>query len=423
MSPMTIFYFIFEIKNTMPKLNFFLKEPKSKEKTLVYLFFSYNNKRLKYSTGEKILVKFWNSKDQRAKETKKFPEYPEFNQRLTNIVTTTNNAYRKILNDGKEPSNKLLKDELDAKLRFINKEEKPTLLSFIDRFIEENKPLKSDGTIKTYNQTKRFLNQYSDEKKQIDFQDINLEFYNSFLAFMINKGYSQNSIGKYIQVLKTFLNAATDRGINKNFEYRNSKFKRISEQSESIYLTTDELDNIYNLNLERDKQLDKVRDLFIIGCYSGLRFSDFSQLKPENFIDENKIRIRTEKTDEIVIIPQHRYVRSIFKKYKNQVPPALSNQKMNVYIKHIGKIAKITKPIETSITKGGKVVRETKPKYQLITTHTARRSFATNLYLADVPTITIMKITGHKTEQSFLKYIKISQEENANKLLNHPFFK
>ncbi|SFE98736.1 tyrosine-type recombinase/integrase [Sunxiuqinia elliptica] len=407
----------------MPKLNFFLKEPKSKEKTLVYLFFSYNNKRLKYSTGEKILVKFWNSKDQRAKETKKFPEYPEFNQRLTNIVTTTNNAYRKILNDGKEPSNKLLKDELDAKLRFINKEEKPTLLSFIDRFIEENKPLKSDGTIKTYNQTKRFLNQYSDEKKQIDFQDINLEFYNSFLAFMINKGYSQNSIGKYIQVLKTFLNAATDRGINKNFEYRNSKFKRISEQSESIYLTTDELDNIYNLNLERDKQLDKVRDLFIIGCYSGLRFSDFSQLKPENFIDENKIRIRTEKTDEIVIIPQHRYVRSIFKKYKNQVPPALSNQKMNVYIKHIGKIAKITKPIETSITKGGKVVRETKPKYQLITTHTARRSFATNLYLADVPTITIMKITGHKTEQSFLKYIKISQEENANKLLNHPFFK
>ena len=96
---------------------------------------------------------------------------------------------------------------------------------------------------------------------------------------------------------------------------------------------------------------------------------------------------------------------------------------MNLNLKHIGRLAKIKENVESSITKGGKLVKNTDFKYNLITTHTARRSFATNAYLADIPAIAIMKITGHQTEKSFLRYIRISQEENANKLLNHEFFK
>jgi len=129
------------------------------------------------------------------------------------------------------------------------------------------------------------------------------------------------------------------------------------------------------------------------------------------------------KTNDTVIIPLHKYVRDILKKYDNEVPKSLCNQKMNVYIKHIGSTAKINDKIEVTITKGGKLTKETCLKYNLISTHTARRSFATNLFLADIPAITIMKITGHRTEKSFLRYIRISQEENANKLLDHPFFK
>jgi integrase len=95
---------------------------------------------------------------------------------------------------------------------------------------------------------------------------------------------------------------------------------------------------------------------------------------------------------------------------------------MNEYIKKVGEIAKINEMTMSSITRGGMIEKTTTEKYKLISTHTARRSFATNLFLADVPAITIMKITGHKTDKSFLRYIRISQEENANKLLNHPFF-
>ncbi len=156
--------------------------------------------------------------------------------------------------------------------------------------------------------------------------------------------------------------------------------------------------------------------------FTGLRFSDFSELKPENIIDGNKIKIRTNKTNDVVIIPLHKNVREIIKKYNNNIPKALSNAKMNLNLKHLGGLAKITDMVEVSITKGGKLIKKTVKKSSLIATHTARRSFATNLYLAGIPSITIMKITGHQTEKSFLRYIRISQEENANKLLDHPFF-
>lgn len=95
---------------------------------------------------------------------------------------------------------------------------------------------------------------------------------------------------------------------------------------------------------------------------------------------------------------------------------------MNLYLKELVAKAEINELVETTITKGGKIEKNTLPKSQLVSTHTARRSFATNLYLANVPSISIMKITGHRTESSFLRYIRVSQKENADKLLTHPFF-
>ena len=407
----------------MPKVNFFLKEPTLKDETLVYMFFSYNNKRIKYSTGEKIHTAYWNSSDQRAKETKKFPEYPEFNARLKMLDSQVNTVYRKLLNDGKEPDNKLIKEELDKVIRFSGSETKKDLFSFISGYIEECKPIKAKGTIAVYERAKDHLENYcKEENRKIDFSDIDLEFYNSFIGYLTKLDYSQNTIGKQIKVLKTFLNEATERGLNTTVEFKKRRFKRPTEDTEKIYLNLDELKRLKDQDLSKDKQLDEVRDLFIIGCFTGLRFSDFSQLKPENVFEGNKIRIRTSKTNEVVIIPLHKYIREILKKYNNKLPQALSNPKMNLNLKHLGSLAKINEPTETSITKGGKLVKDTKVKYKLIGTHTARRSFATNLYLQGIPAITIMKITGHRTEKSFLRYIRISQEENANKLLTHPFF-
>jgi integrase len=128
------------------------------------------------------------------------------------------------------------------------------------------------------------------------------------------------------------------------------------------------------------------------------------------------------KTGEIVVIPLHWIVTAILQKYNYDLPRSISNQKMNDYLKEIGEKAGIDESVSITKFEGGIKVARTSNKYKLISTHTARRSGATNMYLAGIPAISIMKITGHKTEQAFMRYIQMTQEDNANKLIDHPFF-
>ncbi|MDP3643500.1 MAG: site-specific integrase [Bacteroidota bacterium] len=409
----------------MAKASFFLKEPTSADETLVYLFFNFNNQRLKYSTGEKIKSTFWNLKEMRARETSKFPEALEFNARLDKMAQKSLNIYRKLYNDETAINLKTLKEEFDKEFRKHQTESThKDFFSFVDKFIEEGKGVKSELTLKSYSNTLKHLKNFGEfRKSKFNFEDIDLAFYNEFISYLTNElKFSQNSIGSQIKILKTFLNEATERGINKNLEFKKRKFRKVYIDTDTVYLNTTELENLYNLDLSSNKKFEKVRDLFIVGCYTGLRFSDFIQIKQENVFESNKIKIRTQKTGEMVVIPLHPFVREIMAKYDGKIPEPISNQKMNDYLKDIAELAELKELIEVSITKGGKMVKSTTEKFNLIMTHTARRSFATNLFMADVPSITIMKITGHKTEKNFLRYIRISQEENANKLLNHPFF-
>jgi len=132
--------------------------------------------------------------------------------------------------------------------------------------------------------------------------------------------------------------------------------------------------------------------------------------------------VKTQKTGEKVVIPLHWTVKNILEKYSETakgLPRDLSNQRMNDYLKEIGREVKIDEQIHRANTKDGLKVSTNVPKWELITTHTARRSFATNLYKNGYPTIGIMQITGHRTEKSFMKYIKVSHEENAEKLIQH----
>ncbi|TNJ47125.1 site-specific integrase [Tamlana fucoidanivorans] len=408
----------------MGKAKFILKEPTSKTDTLIYLIFRYQYQRFKYSTGEKINPKFWNTTSQRVKTTKQFTEHPEFNARLDKIQNGINNAFRKLLNDGIQPNNTNLKEALEIELSDnIVKPKKLSLFKFIEDYIEESKLNKSNGTIKVYNTTFTYLKDYAKKYKPIDFESITLEFYNNYLGFLKKHNLSNNTVGKHIKTIKSFMNEATERGHNTNLEFRNKRFKTIREESDSVYLSVDELKKVEKLDLKASPRLEKVRDLFLIGCYTGLRFSDFTQINPENIVSNNTvIEIRTKKTGQRVSIPLHKTVRTILKKYKNKLPKAYTNQTMNDYLKDVISLAGIKEKIETTITKGGKVVKKPISKHKLVSTHTARRSFATNLYLAEVPTISIMKITGHQTERSFLQYIRVSQKENADKLLTHPFF-
>lgn len=408
----------------MPSATFILKEPKSLDPTLVYLIFRFNNVKLKYSTGQKITPKFWNPKreKQRAKETRMFPGYAEFNTLLDNLENGAHNEYRRLLNDKIPPTPDLLRPALDEILQKGNGKQKD-LISFADFLVDSTD--RSKGTKKQLRQTIRNLREFKKASSlSLHLDSINLEFYDQFVDFLMKKNYGKNTIRTIIKNLKVFMNEAVDRKLTTDLQFKNKRFRTVEEPSESIYLSEKELKRIIELDLTDNPRLDKIRDLFIIGCYTGLRFSDLVQLRDENINREGTlVKVKTQKTGEIVVVPLKSYVKEILKKYDGVPPNSISNQKMNEYLKELGEMATLSDEVIITATKGGERQSEVFRKWELITTHTARRSFATNAYLQNVPTISIMKITGHRTEKSFLKYIKISQEDNANKLVNHPFFK
>ncbi|HKC67228.1 MAG TPA: site-specific integrase, partial [Bacteroidia bacterium] len=209
-----------------------------------------------------------------------------------------------------------------------------------------------------------------------------------------------------------------------NLDFKSRRFKKVEEEVYNIYLTKEELKKIYEHDFSKKKSFDTIRDIFIIGCYTGLRFSDLMSITNKNMIDNGtKLRVKTEKTGELVIIPLHPYIKAIIKKHGGVPQYEITNQGMNESLKDIVEQAGIKDDVLITETKGNVTETTSYKKFDLVSVHTARRSFATNAYLDDIPTISIMKITGHQTEKSFLKYIKISQEDNANKLTNHSFFK
>jgi integrase len=280
-----------------------------------------------------------------------------------------------------------------------------------------------------YKGTYNLLKSFADKKRKgkLDWQNIDMDFYFDFTDFLkFTHNHSPNTIGKYVKTLKVFLREAIEAGFDVPRTFENRKFSAPSEKVEHIYLTEDELTKIYELDLTKRPALEAQRDLFIIACYTGLRFSDFTTLKPENIIQTesgNAIKKATYKTGEVVLIPLHYRVEAILMKYENRLPRAISNQKMNQALKTIGKLAGIDTDFTTTKTIGNLSTTITQPKYELISTHCGRRSFATNAFKAGIPAISIMKITGHKTESVFLKYINLTNEENANLLTNHSFFR
>ena len=407
--------------------------------TAIYALINYNAKSLKISTGESIIPKFWNSSTNSARNTEKFSEHPEFNERLNQIRSVINRIFLdyKNKNDNTEPSIAALKPLVKSALK--SGIEKTTFINYFESFVRRSfagqrfdprskKPIRM-GVAKGYQTTLNHLKNFAQIwKRKIDFDTIDLEFHNDFTEFLTISGkyvhpktrkerflhLSANSIGSHFQRIKAVLSEATERGINKNLSFKSKLFIKQNEESDPIYLTESELNDLSEIDLSSNKRLDNVRDLFLIGANTGLRYSDFSILKPEN-IKDNRIRITQTKTGDPVIIPLHRIIKNILSKRKGELPRGISNEKMNLYLKEIGaKIPSLKKIERASITKGGNLITRDEEKWKKLTTHTARRSFASNWYKRGVPSITIMAITGHKTEKSFLKYIRVTPEEHAD---------
>jgi integrase len=302
------------------------------------------------------------------------------------------------------------------------KEVKSYLIPYIENHIRLSALICKTGTIRQYNCSFGKLKAF--ERKQrvkFTFDDVNLTFYNEFTSFCMSQNLATNTIGTHVKNLKMWMNTAFEEGHHKNMIYRSRKFLIMNEPADTIYLNEDEIQMIRKAKLSFP-HLERVRDLFFLACYTGVRAGDYDKLNQENIInDATMLKIRTDKTDETVIIPLHPEVKRILEKY-NGTPPTISNQKFNEYIKRVCKEAKIDTPVTVVRTVGGKKSKITKPKCEFVSSHCARRSFATNAYKAGVPTLAIMAITGHRTEKVFLKYVRVSKEEHARIISTHRFF-
>lgn len=387
-------------------------------------------------TGLNAHPDFWDNAKECVINSRKIDYVHEVNMNLGKLKNHILTQYT--ANAGE--INKLwLSDIID---RFNNPEKyqkrKLTLFDFIQDFIEKAPTRPSSKTdkpvcykqIREYERTFFHLKEFAKSKKRkIDFSSITLDFYHDFVNYLQSEktvtrkdgtkikeqGLAQNTIGKKIQTLKIFLNAATDNGLNENNQFKSHRFKAMTEETESIYLTETEIQKLYDLDLAHSEKLEKVRDLFIIGCWTGLRYSDWDKVTPQN-IDDGFLTLKQSKTGGEVVIPLHEMVLAIMEKYNGTLPPVISNQKFNDYLKDVAKAAELNGREQKSITKGGVRRTVTHEKWELVTTHTGRRSFATNLYKAGFPSLSIMQVTGHKTEAAFLKYIKVTPREHAQKL-------
>lgn len=424
------------------KVKFYLKSKKSKDETPIefviqHKFSGLNNdgqkiyKKIKRSTGLSIKPRFWNPNEQLARES--FDGYIEINNRLDEIKSFIKSIESEYLKKGIPINIDLIKERLNT---FFNgdqdKLDNLDLFSFAENLIK-NKEHRPHARI--LKQTLGVLREFSEKTSyKVDFETITMDFYNKFSLFLnskmirnsgsnaVFKGYSINTKAKHISNLKHIMSEALSNNLHKNLVYQSKNFKAQKDNKvENIYLSDSEIEKLYSLDLTLKPRLEKVRDLFLIGCYTGLRFSDFTQIVPEN-ISENILTIKTQKTKKPVKIPLRPEAKIIFEKYRGGIPKPISNQKMNDYLKELGKLAGINKDEFQYRTNGTMHLGETFKKYELITTHTARRSFATNCYNADIPAKEIMLITGHTTESEFFKYIKVDGQKNAEKLLNHPYF-
>lgn len=404
-------------------------------------------------TPESIYPEYWSNQSQSFKQRILFNEIftekkkTEIEQNLTRLKDFIQSEK---FNLNGNPVNKVwLKTTID---KFYEKQPDgaETLFAYIQRFIDDAEAgtrLNSGkryttSTIKNYKGFQVQLNEFcgiytektkakllKEEKKLrsirvINFEDITIDFYNEFMQFFNDKQYSRNTAGRHIKHLKVIMRLAREEGLHNNSEYQRKSFEAMAVRVDNTYLTEAELKKLYDLDLSEKKNYEIARDVFLCGCYTAQRYSDYSRISRDMIKDysgANVIELVQQKTGERCIIPIRPELRCILEKYDFTLPRTYE-QKVNQYIKKICEQSQINEKVSIEAYKGGLKVKQSVPKYELIKTHTARRSGCTNMYLAGIPTIDIMKISGHKTEREFLKYINVTKEETAVSLASHPFF-
>jgi integrase len=324
--------------------------------------------------------------------------------------------------------NQLAIEDFNLKSTYVPKikKKKEGFFNQLDDYIKSKEKKVQPATLQVYSSMSNHFEAFEKySKEKITFTSFNYQLYEDFVDFLTFTyehprkkknpvyGLRVNTIGKTIKQFRIFIKDRVKRRIIPAIDL--TDYKIPEEESDAIYLTNEEIGKIYHLDLSEHPELIPYRDLFVLGCLTGLRFSDFSALEPED-LQQDMLYKKQEKSVHWVVIPMRNEAKEIFTRQFREQIPIISNVKFNENIKIIAKMAGLSSLVKFSYRKANKMVEEKKPKCQWVTSHTARRSFCTNEFLKGTPVYLIMKISGHKREKDFYRYIRIDPREAAEKI-------
>ncbi len=404
----------------------------TKNPASVYVRFK-NGRMIDLSTSTSLLVnpKHWSKAKKKVKVSSDAPYASALNLRLDKLSSHIIEAFNESNSEGEVIDARWYKKMVAGFFNrsVVDNDYEMFLMAYMEKFLEtadsrflrdKNRPV-SENTVKKYKTTYNALLAFEKWRgKRILFKQVDLAFHKELMNYM--KGemrYGNNTIGKHVSLIKFFCKEAKGEGVSINEQVFHRDFYQPREITKDVYLNEEEIKRVFEHDFSDNDKLNNVRDLFIIGLHTGLRVSDFLRLKSSD-IDGRFIEIETKKTGKVVRIAIHKHLEQVLEKYKGELPRTISSQKFNEYVKEVCQEVGLDEMVEGKLMNPVTNRKEdgTFPKYKLISSHTCRRSFASNLY-GKLNTQTIMAITGHTTEKSFIKYIKITPKEHAETLARY----
>jgi integrase len=400
-----------------------LKEPKSDKETLIYFrsYFLNENKNFIYSTGEKINPSEWdfdnrqpNDLNGRTKRAENHRSIKKQLDRYSSFFTEIVNRYKNI---NEELTLEIIRQRFNEEFKKIKS--KDDFFRIYDEFIKEKENdfsgnAISNSTLTRYKCNKTLLEDFEKKAKhKLSRGKFDDKTFNKFLKFCVeNREHSANTVHRNIGLLKTFLLWA----FNKKYSFNNSfvNFKKPPKfRTDEIALNIEQVEEIYKHDFSKNKKYERVRDLFVFGCVTGMRFGNYSTIS-KNDVQGDFIRVIDLKSkSKNLSIPLNNISKSILEKYEYQLPN-ISNQKMNEYIKEVFKELKFTDEIKKTMKYGDQLVEINSEFYKRISSHTARRSFITIMKNKRVPDKVIMSYTGHTSLEVFNSYYRPSEDDKVN---------
>ena len=391
---------------------------------------NFASKRIEFTTGYRIDSAKWDADKQRVKNgcsNKLKQSASEINASLLEYYTEIQSIFKRFEVEDVMPTPEQIKKAFNALHKPVSEEPKPKkealpcdFFQVFDDFVEDC-GRQNNWTDSTFEKFAAVKNHLTNFREGLTFEFFDERGLNDYVGYLRDvKEMRNTTIGKQLSFLKWFLRWAYKKGVHQNNAYDSYKPKLKSTQKKIIFLTWNELNRLREFKIPSNKQaLERVRDVFLFQCFTGLRYSDVFNLRRSD-IKGDHIEVTTVKTSDSLIIELNNHSKAILDKYKDvafeddKVLPVITNQKMNDYLKELAEMAGIDEPIRQTYYKGNERIDEVTPKYALLGTHAGRRTFICNALSLGIPPQVVMKWTGHSDYKAMRPYIDIADDIKAN---------